>query len=868
MDNLITPRLDYIHFIHVLCLFFTAGFSIYTFKNRGQLRWLWLALFAVSYALSIVFLMLLRAAPSMEVLENLAASMSALSLFFLSLFGLHSIWKGKLRGLGYAVAATFMVLPAACAMFLGLEGFIATTRLGLGPLAGGLVLFGVFWMARNENNDDFVGSFFPLLGVYAFCLAVLPAVHLLVRGAIMGSSTLLTSLPQGGYAVGFAALSLALCTAYARSITFQNQTVESGEVDNRSTRNGEARRKGAMVAYAYGVAAVGLAVFLGFSITEIMGASAEESMRTELFMRVSAVGNALHPSEVDALLGEPKDVDSPAYKRLLRQLTRIRIVNPDLRFIYMTDMHLPSREIFFLLDTESPSSEDYVAPGVIYEEAPEELVNIFSTGKAQLVGPYSDRWGFWISGMAPIKHDTGKIAGVIGMDIHATKFIANVASARLTGIVISFLLAIIGAGVGLIVQRNQMLALVNITLREEVEQRVLAEGRLRGAKRTAEEASQAKSDFLARMSHEIRTPMTVMLGVGDLLSEADLDEEQAELVELFRNTGDGLLLLINDILDLSKVEAGRLDLVEVQFDLYEMVEKSVAVMQLTLLEKNVSLTWGVGPGTPRWVLGDVLHLRQVLVNLLGNAVKFTQEGEIGVYFGLAATQPDDGRIELQFSVRDTGVGVPSDKLDHIFERFAQADPSTTRRYGGTGLGLTICKSLVELMDGEISVQSVEGMGTTFTFTARLRQSEPPVDQADDVVETSDEAKQQPAKVLLVEDSEAIQLLVNYYLRDTGHTFLVAGDGEAGLRKFAEGDFDLVLMDLEMPVMDGFEACARMRHYENDNDLAPTPIVALTAYAYDEYAEKCQQSGFTTLITKPFKRAEILRCISELVRPAG
>lgn len=867
MENLITPRLDYIHFIHALCLFFLAGLSLYSLKQQRRMRWLWLGLFAIAQAASIAFQMILKSAPDLELLESISMSFMAMSLFFLALYGLHSLWSGRLRGVGYAVATILVVLPAASAILFGLSGFEATTRLSLGPIAGILAILGTICMGKDSERGQLLRSFYPLMIIYVGLLCVVPAVHLVLRGALAGAATLLQPLPQEAYVVGMAALTLALVSAFARSVAFGSEPPlgsdgESPDASEEEIRRVEIRRRGARIAYAYGLTAVGLAVFLGFSVTEIMGDAAEESMRVELFMRVSAVGNALHPQEVGALRATADDVNLPEYQRLLRQLTKIRIVNPDLRFVYITNLRLSDRKVVFLIDTEPPSSEDYLFPGEEYDEAPQEMKDMFSTGKAKLIGPYRDRWGYWISGLAPIKRDSGEIVGIIGMDIHAKRFIANVAGARLTGIIISFLLAVIGAGVGLIMQRNQMLELTNEALVDEVSQRKRAEQRLREAKRAAEQANQAKSEFLARMSHEIRTPMTVMLGIGDLLMDAELPKEQAELVELFRTTGDGLLRLINDILDLSKVEAGRLELECERFDLQELVEKSVAVMKLMVLEKNVKLLWAIDPGTPLWLKGDAAHLRQVVVNLLGNAVKFTDEGEVELAVRLAAKQPDDDRVCLHFDVRDTGIGVPADKLEHIFERFAQADPSTTRRFGGTGLGLSICKSLVELMGGNISVQSVEGMGTTFTFSIVLEKCSPPADHEskrswESCESGQDGTPEQNGRILLVEDSDAIQLLINYYLKNTGHVFEVARNGEAGLRKFAEGGFDIVFMDLEMPVMDGFDACKRMRRFERDNGRMPTPIIALTAHAYDEYADRCAEVGFDALVTKPFHREDLL-----------
>ncbi|MGE4504475.1 MAG: ATP-binding protein [Desulfovibrionaceae bacterium] len=870
MDNLITPRLDYIQFIHGLCLFFVAGLAGYCLKTQRRMRWLWLTLFALAQGLSIAFVLVQQTAPDLLLLKSISVSFLALSLFFLALFGLHSLWSGRLRGAAYVMATVFMVLPAASAILYGLDGFEATARVGLGPLAGVLAVFGLMGPGREEAEESFLPSFQPLLGLYVVCLTIIPALHLLLRAVLLSPASLLEPLPQELYVVVFAGTAMAFTASFARSMAFEGRAAREEEGAGPARQGAPSGARGATVAYAYGIAAVGLAVFLGFSITEIMGHSAEQSMRTELFMRVSAVGNALHADEVKALNGVPDDLNNPSYRRLMRQLTKIRIANPDLRFVYLVNLRLPERNVIFLLDTEPPSSEDYVLPGEIYDEAPPELVTLFSSGKARLVGPYEDRWGYWISGLAPVKADDGAITAVVGMDISARNFIANVAAARLTGILISFLLAVIGASVGLIVQRNQLLAAANAALLDEVAQRVRAEERLTRAKRAAEEANQAKSDFLARMSHEIRTPMTIMLGVGDLLREAELAPEQAELVELFSVTGEGLLTLINDILDLSKVEAGKIVFTEADFDLQALVERTVAVMNLTVWEKDVQLLWDIDSTVPRWLKGDEMHLRQVLVNLMGNAAKFTHEGRIELSVCLADVQPAAdraaGRTTLRFAVSDTGIGVPEDRLERIFERFEQAGPGTAKRYGGTGLGLAICKSLVEGMGGEIGVHSVVGMGTTFHFTVPLARGVEPGLPAQAPQAGAGEGRE-GANVLLVEDSEAIQLLVNYYLKDTPHSFEVAHDGEKGLERFASGSYDIVFMDIEMPIMDGFEACARMRALERERGRAPTSIYALTAHTQPGMEERCREAGFSGVVAKPFQREALLRLVRERAKGA-
>ena len=385
-------------------------------------------------------------------------------------------------------------------------------------------------------------------------------------------------------------------------------------------------------------------------------------------------------------------------------------------------------------------------------------------------------------------------------------------------------------------------------------------GQIDAARRRAEEAGAAKSRFLAMMSHELRTPMTGLLGMIELISRTPLDNEQQAFVDTMRESAETLLALLNDILDYSKLEAGKVQIEEIVFDPVQVVRDVVGLFQPQASAKGLVLAAEVRPSVPSWVRGDPLRVKQILSNLVSNAIKFTAAGAIGV--DLSAAEGPDGTVRLLGRVSDTGQGIEPEVQQNLFQAFEQGDTSTTRRFGGTGLGLAISRRLVEGMGGEITVESVPGRGATFRFSVLVRIAAVPPRGEPGVAEV-DDGPIPPLRILLAEDNDVNRMLVSKVLAQSGHRVDEAVDGSEALRAAVRVDYDVILMDMQMPVMDGMAATRAIRTLPGES--AAVPIIALTADAMPEHRQMYLDAGVNALLTKPVDWRLLHRTLVRVVR---
>src|SRR5580698_10169159 len=399
-----------------------------------------------------------------------------------------------------------------------------------------------------------------------------------------------------------------------------------------------------------------------------------------------------------------------------------------------------------------------------------------------------------------------------------------------------------------------------IKINSDISRRKKVQEQLEIAIREAREAKQMQEQFLANMSHEIRTPMNGIKGMTDLLLSTPLSTKQHELAEVINRSVNNLLVIVGDILDFSKIKAGKLNIERITFSIADVLDNAAAIFEHRLKKKRLELFTSIDPAIPQWLIGDPHRLNQVLINLLGNAIKFTDQGNIQV--DVALQEQTESGVILSFTVKDTGIGIPESSLPNIFESFAQGSRDTSRLYGGTGLGLTICKQLLHLQGGDISVTSAIGKGANFQFYLPFGISETAAGERSNPETTQDYSRLLAGRRFLVaEDNEINQKLIDYVLRKAGATVEMFSNGADAIRHLKQDQvFDLIIMDIQMPEMDGYETT---RYIRNDLKLQ-TPIIAMTATAMKGEQRQCIESGMNEYMTKPFEFTELYKRIGTLL----
>jgi signal transduction histidine kinase/CheY-like chemotaxis protein len=571
-----------------------------------------------------------------------------------------------------------------------------------------------------------------------------------------------------------------------------------------------------------------------------------DAVRTEL-LQLARTAATLVDGDAHRSIVSQEQAGSPAHLALLAPLVKFHQATSDIIYVYTAV--LERGRVYYVLgtdflyrvpgDTEPP--ELIMAP----HDTPDPTLRRALERHVTAVNeePVKEAVRSYMSAYAPFFDHNGRFVGVIGVDMWVRNFDARIDAIRRAGIGAFAAVALLSVLTGFVVLRLSRTA-QRARRRDRVVQLRLAEAKklAEGRAQRAQEAASAKSDLLAVMSHEIRTPINGVLGFANLLLDTPLNNEQREFAQTVRRSSDALLTVINDVLDYSKIEAGRMSIEQIDMNLQSVCDGVRAILQSAALERGVSMRIDYDDRLPKYIKGDPARIRQVLLNLAGNAVKFTESGSVHI----TVTQLDATRLKV--GVTDTGIGISSEQLATLFQRYTQADSSTARRYGGTGLGLAISKTLVELMGGEIGALSTPGAGSTFWFVLPLRAGAP-TELAVPAPPPPPSSPERP-RLLLVEDNFVNQRVALYLLAKLGYEVDVAQNGREAIDRLSRTRYRLVLMDCQMPEMDGFETTRLIRDPASrvlDHDV---PIIAMTANAFPEDRARSIGSGMNDFLSKP------------------
>jgi signal transduction histidine kinase/AmiR/NasT family two-component response regulator len=598
---------------------------------------------------------------------------------------------------------------------------------------------------------------------------------------------------------------------------------------------------------------------VGLTIVYLEARNAQvKAVRTELLQLARATAAQID-GDLHETLVSPAQQGSPEHLRLLEPLARMHRATHDIYYVY-TGVYRNGR-IYWVLD----GANLYRVPG--NDRPPDPIMQLYDLRDAPYEAAFRDGVEYadpaprpnadghnYLSAAAPIYNRAGKAVGLFGLDMVLDKLDARVAQIRR---VLYFALAVVtllSIAAGAIAHRMRRFAAAIVEKMRDA--RAQAEANARAA----DAANRAKATFLAMMSHEIRTPMNGMLGVADLLRARSPDPEQRKLLDILAGSGESLLRIINDILDFSKIEAEKLELRPRPFELAALLDDLDALLSTQARARQIRFRIDADPALPPAVNGDRQRLSQVLLNLGNNAVKFTDHGEVRLV--VRALPGADGHSRIEFTMHDTGIGMSADSLSRLFRPFAQV-ADRTHRGGGTGLGLVISKKLVSLMGGEIAVASELHKGSTFTFSIEL-----PVAAMPAPTMITQPATSARLSVLVAEDNPVNQLVIDAMLLQLGHAVTLAADGRRALEALAQNAYDLVLMDCNMPEMDGLEATRQLRAGAAGAQAANVSVIALTANAMDGDRESCLAAGMNDFLAKPVTMAALRQAIERASSHTG
>jgi signal transduction histidine kinase/ActR/RegA family two-component response regulator len=591
---------------------------------------------------------------------------------------------------------------------------------------------------------------------------------------------------------------------------------------------------------------------VGLTIVYLRAHEAQvESVRTELLQLARATA-ALIDGDLHKTLTSPAQDGSPEHLALLAPLARMHRATRDIYYVY-TGVYREGR-IYWVLD----GARLYRVPGD--ERAPDPIMTLYQQRDAHYEAAFRDGLEYtdpapradadghnYLSAAAPIRDGAGNVVGMLGLDMVLDRLDARTAAIRRVLYLALAVVGLLSIAAGAIAHRMRKFA-ASIVMKMR-RSRALAEAHAA----RAEAASRAKAAFLAMMSHEIRTPMNGMLGVADLLRNMSPDPEQKRLLDILSGSGDSLLRIINDILDFSKIEAERLELRPRPFELRTLLDELEALLNAQARAKQLRFVIETDPDLPPAFNGDRQRLSQVLLNLGNNAVKFTDRGEVRLTVTLLGLAAD--RATLRFTVSDTGIGMNAEARSRLFEPFTQLAEARRHHGGGTGLGLVISQKLVKLMGGDITVRSEPGKGSSFGFDIEL-----PVAELAAATGTNRVLRLDCMSILVAEDNAVNQAIIQAMLRQLGHAAVVVANGREALQALAHEDFDLVLMDCNMPVLDGMEATRLLRAGAGGVRDVNIPVIALTANAMDGDREACLAAGMTDFLPKPVSIASLRQAI--------